>query len=444
MTKTPVPKLILTLAVPTIISMMVTAIYNTADTFFVARVSDDPTVNTSATAAVGLVFTVMALIQATGFFCGHGSGNYLSRMLGAGNHKEANEMASTGFAMALILGVVFAVIGNIFAGPISGFLGAGATSMTLEFTGQYMRIILFGAPFMMAQFVINNQLRFQGSAYVAMIGLMCGALMNMVLDPLLILVFHMGVRGAAIATVMGQFTSFCVLLIGTMKGENIKLSFSNVHINVHYIKEIVNGGAPSLFRQGLAAISTLILNYTAGSIGSDAAIAGMSVAGRVMMMMASALIGFGQGYQPVCSFNYGAGLKKRVKEGFNFCVKYSTIFLVAIGVVCYIFAPNIIAFFSKDPAAVTVGVAALKFQAITLPLSGAIVISNMMLQSIGKGVKASITASARNGICFIPLILILPQLFGITGVEIAQPCADVLALLIAVPMAYTELRKFNE
>ena len=444
MTKTPMPKLILTLAVPTIISMMVTAIYNTADTFFVARVSNDPTVNTSATAAVGLVFTIMALIQATGFFCGHGSGNYLSRMLGAGNHKEANEMASTGFAMALILGVIFAVIGNIFAKPISGFLGAGATSMTLEFTGQYMRIILFGAPFMMAQFVVNNQLRFQGSAYVAMIGLMCGALMNIVLDPLLILGFHMGVRGAAIATVMGQFTSFCVLLIGTMKGENIKLSLSNVHINAHYIKEIVNGGAPSLFRQGLAAISTLILNYTAGSIGSDAAIAGMSVAGRVMMMMASALIGFGQGYQPVCSFNYGAGLKKRVKEGFNFCVKYSTIFLIVIGGFCYAFAPRIIAFFSKDPAAVTVGIAALRFQSVTLPLSGAIVISNMMLQSIGKGVKASITASARNGFCFIPLILILPQLFGITGVEIAQPCADVLSLLIAVPMAYTELRKFNE
>ena len=168
MTTTPVPKLIMTLAVPTIISMMVTAIYNTADTFFVARVSDDPTVNTSATAAVGLVFTVMALIQATGFFCGHGSGNYLSRMLGAGNHKEANEMASTGFAMALILGAIFAVVGNIFVGPISGVLGSGATPMTLEFTGQYMRIILIGAPFMMAQFVINNQLRFQGSAYVAM------------------------------------------------------------------------------------------------------------------------------------------------------------------------------------------------------------------------------------------------------------------------------------
>lgn len=442
MTKTPVPKLILTLAVPTIISMMVTAIYNTADTFFVSRVSDDPTVNTAATASVGLVFTVMALIQATGFFCGHGSGNFLSRMLGAGKKKEANEMASTGFALALILGVLFAVVGNILVRPISAFLGSGASELTLQFTGEYMRIILLGAPFMMAQFVINNQLRFQGSAYVAMIGLMCGALMNIIIDPLLIFVFHMGVRGAAIATVAGQVTSFFVLLAGTKKGENIKLSPANVHINGYYLKEIINGGAPSLFRQGLAAFSTLILNNTAGSIGSDAAIAGMSVATRVLLLMASALIGFGQGYQPVCSFNYGAGLTARVKEGFNFCVKYSTIFLVAIGAVCYIFAPDVIAVFSKDPEAVKIGITALRFQCVTLPLSGAIVISNMMLQSIGKGVKATITASARNGICFIPMILILPQFLGILGVEMAQSCADVLSLFIAVPMAYTELRKF--
>ncbi len=442
MTQTPVPKLILTLSVPTIISMMVTAIYNTADTFFVARVSHDATVNTSATAAVGLVFTVMALIQAMGFFCGHGSGNYLSRMLGADNHKEANEMASTGFALAIILGIIIAIVGNIFVDPIAVFLGRGATDLTIEFTKSYMRIILLGAPFMMAQFVINNQLRFQGAAYYAMIGLMCGAVMNMFLDPLLIMGFHMGVRGAAIATVMGQMTSFIVLLIGTSKGENIKMSVSNVHLNWHYIYEIINGGAPSLFRQGLAAISTLVLNYTAGSIGSDAAIAGMSVAGKVLMMMASALIGFGQGYQPVCSFNYGAGLTNRVKEGFKFCVKYSTIVLIGIGAVAFIFAPNIIAAFSKDPAAIQVGVAALRFQCCTLPLSGAIVISNMMLQSIGKGVKASITASARNGICFIPMILILPVFLGITGVEMAQACADVLAMFVAVPMAYSELKKF--
>ncbi len=441
LTTTPVPKLILSMSVPTIISMMVTAIYNTADTFFVARVSDNPTVNTNAIASVGLVFTVMAIIQAFGFFCGHGSGNYISRMLGAGKHKMADDMASTGFAIAIILGLVFAVVGNICVTPIAQFLGA--TDVTMKFTTEYMRIILLGAPFMMAQFVINNQLRFQGSAMYAMVGLMCGAVMNMFLDPLLILVFHMEVRGAAIATVMGQVTSFIVLLIGTSKGENIRMSIRNVHINGYYIKEIINGGAPSLFRQGLAAISTLLLNRTAGAIGGEAAIAGMSVAGRIMLMMASALIGFGQGYQPVCSFNYGAGLTGRVKEGFWFCVKYSTFFLIGVGVICFAAAPNIISFFTNDPAAVSVGVAALRFLSMSLPLSGAIVISNMMLQSIGKGVKASITASARNGFCFIPLILILPQFLGILGVEMAQACADVLSLFIALPMALTELRKWK-
>ncbi len=443
LTTTPIPKLIMTLAFPTIMSMLVTGIYNTADTFFVARVSNDPTVNTAATAAVGLVFTVMALIQATGFFCGHGSGNYLSRMLGAENYKEADEMASTGFALAIILGVIFAIVGNVFLTDIASALGA-KSAQSLAFTKDYMRIILLGAPFMMAQFVINNQLRFQGSAYYAMIGLMSGAVMNMVLDPLLIMGFRMQVTGAAIATVMGQVTSFVVLLIGTTKGENIKLSIKNVRLNIHYLLEIVNGGIPSLFRQGLAAIATLLLNRTAGAIGSDAAIAGMSVATRIMMLMASALIGFGQGYQPVCSFNYGAGLLKRVKDGFNFCVKYSTLFLIGIGAVCYYFAPNLIALFSKDQAAVEVGIKALRFQCITLFLSGPIVISNMMLQSIGKGVKASITASARNGICFIPLILLLPRLFGITGVEITQSCADILSTLIAVPLAYSELRTFKD
>ncbi len=442
MTETPVPKLILSLSVPTIISMMVTAVYNTADTFFVARVSTDSAVNTAATAAVGLVFTIMTLIQAMGFLCGHGSGNYLSRMLGAGNHKEANEMASTGFALSLILGIIFAVAGNIFITPIAQFLGA--TDTTMQFTQDYMRIILIGAPFMMAQFVINNQLRFQGSAVYAMIGLMCGAVMNMVLDPLLILVFHMEVTGAAIATVMGQITSFIVLLIGTSKGENIKLSIKNVHINGHYILEIINGGVPSLFRQGMAAISTLILNRTAGAIGADAAIAGMSVATRVMLMMSSALIGFGQGYQPVCSFNYGAGLTKRVKEGYFFCIKYATIVLVIIGATCFAFAPEIISLFSKNEAAIEVGVAALRWQAVTLPLAGTIVISNMMLQSIGKGFKASIMASSRNGLFFIPMILTLPYIFGIMGVEMSQSCADILAFILAIPLSYSELKHFNE
>ena len=436
MTTTPVPKLITTLAIPTIISMLVTGIYNTADTFFVGKIS------TQATAAVGLVFPVMAIIQALGFFCGHGSGNYLSRMLGAGKQDEANNMASTGFALSLILGVIVAVVGIALSPHIAKVIGA--TDSTMEDTLSYMRIIMLGAPFMMGQFVINNQLRFQGSAMFAMIGLMCGAVINIVLDPLLILTFDMKVKGAAIATVSGQIASFIVLLIGSRRGENIRLAIHNIHINGHYLYEILNGGIPSLFRQGLAAVATMLLNHAAGDLGSDAAIAGMSVVTRVMMLVCSALIGFGQGYQPVCSFNYGANLKKRVREGYFFCVKYGTIFLFVVGALCFAFAPQIVGWFRDDPDVIAVGKVALRCQAAVLFLNATTIITNMMLQSIGKGFKASVTASARNGIFFIPLILILPKAFGLLGVELTQSCADVLSLFLSVPLAISELKKMKE
>lgn len=435
MTETPVPQLIIKLSIPTIISMLVTAFYNSADTYFVGRIS------TEATAAVGLVFSVMAIIQALGFFCGHGSGNYLSRMLGAGKKQEANEMASTGFAISIILGVMVVIIGNINIDRIAIWLGA--TNTTMQDTIDYMRIILIGAPFMMGQFVINNQLRFQGSAVYAMIGLMCGAVVNVILDPILILTMNMGVKGAAIATISGQIMSFIVLLIGSTKGENIRLSIKNVHINMHYLVEIANGGAPSLFRQGLAATATLLLNNYAGKFGGDAAIAGMSIVTRVMMMMISALIGFGQGYQPVCSYNYGAGLKARVKEGYFFCVRWGTIFLTALGILAFVFAPEIVGWFRDDAAVIAVGKVALRCQACVLPLNAFIVMSNMMLQSMGKGVKASIASSARNGICFIPAILILPIFLELTGVEITQTCADILSVIVTAPMAVTELRKLK-
>lgn len=432
MTRTPVPQLILRLSVPTIISMLVTGIYNTADTFFVGQIS------TQSTAAVGLVFSVMAVIQALGFFCGHGSGNFMSRMLGANEREKANSAASTGFALAVILGITVAVIGNIFAVQIGYALGATETS--LRDTMIYMRIILIGAPFMMGQFVINNQLRFQGAAFYAMIGLMAGAVINIGLDPLLMFVLHLGVAGAAMATVCGQIISFIVLLIGSRHGDNIRLHIRNVHLNAYYLKEIINGGIPSLFRQGLAAVATLLLNNTAGSLGGDAAIAGMSVVTRVLMLVSSALIGFGQGYQPVCSYNYGAKLTKRVKEGYFFCLRWGTVFLTCVAIVCFTFAPRIVGFFRDDPAVIEVGTVALRAQSITQPLMACIVMTNMMLQSMGKGVKASVAAASRNGIFFIPLILILPRLFGLFGVEITQACADVLSLGLAIPLAASELK----
>ena len=433
LTQTPVPQLVCRLAVPTILSMLVTGLYNSADTFFVGRIS------TQATAAVGLVFSVMAMIQALGFFCGQGSGSFLSRLLGAGKKQEAAEAAATGFTLALIIGVIVAVLGNLLAAPLGYALGAGPS--TIHDTLIYMRIILIGAPFMIAQFVINNQLRYQGSAAYAMIGLLAGAIINIGLDPLLMFVFDLGVAGAAIATVSGQAISFVVLLIGSMHGENIHLKLSNVRMNRYYLGEIVNSGLPALFRQGLAAVSTLLLNQMAGMMGGDSAIAGMSVVTRVLMLLSSAMIGFGQGYQPVCGFNYGAGLYARVKEGFYFCVKYGTIFLTAMSALCLAFAPQIVGFFRDDPAVIAVGTVALRAQAVTLPLMATIVLANMMLQSMGKGLKASITSSSRNGIFFIPLILILPRFFGLFGVEITQACADVLSFMLAVPIAASELRK---
>lgn len=433
LTQTPVPRLILELSVPTIISMLVTAIYNAADKFFVGRIS------TEASAAVGVAFPAMAIVQALGFFFGHGSGNYISRMMGAGKNKEASEMASTGFAMALMTGALAAALGIIFCEPLAYFMGATKEGMADSVA--YMRIIMLGAPFMMGQFVVNNQLRFQGSAMYAMAGLMCGAVMNLILDPLLILVFKMGVSGAAIATIMGQITSFFVLIYGSSRGENIRIRFKNIRINLFYIREITNGGSPSLFRQGLAAVSGMLLNNAARDLGGAAAIAAMSTVTTVVMSLSSALIGFGQGYQPVCSFNYGAGLHDRVKKGFWFCVKWGTVFMFCAGVACFIFAPQIIRFFRDDDAVVEIGKVALRAQACALPLSAATVISNMMLQSIGKGVKASISSSARNGIFFIPLVLILPRFLGITGVEITQSIADVLALCLSLPMAVSELKK---
>ncbi len=436
LTQTPVPRLICTLAVPTVISMLVTGIYNSADTYFVGRIS------TQATAAVGLVFTVMAIIQALGFFFGQGSGTSLSRLLGAGKLREANEIAAVGFALSLLVGAAVAVGGNVFAEPLADLLGA--TDSARADTVAYLRIILLGAPFMMGQFVINNQLRFQGSAAYAMVGLMCGAVMNVALDPLLMFGFGLGIRGAAIATVSGQIVSFIALLVGSSRGGNLRLRVQNVRPSARNLLQIFNGGAPSLLRQGMAAVSTLLLNRFAKAYGGDAAIAAMSIVTRALMLLASALIGFGQGYQPVCSYNYGAHRYDRVREGYSFCLKYGTLATGLAGAACFAAARPIVGWFRDDPAVVGIGTAALRWQAAALPLLATTVLTNMMLQATGKGVKASITSSARNGLFFLPLILLLPRCFGLAGVEMTQAWADALAFLLCVPIARYELRRMAE
>lgn len=427
LTTAPVPKVIMTLAVPTIVSMLVTSFYNIADTYFVGKI------NTQSTAAVGIVFSVMSIIQAVGFFFGHGSGNYISRKLGAKEDEAASRMATTGFFLALSLGVILMLLGLLLLRPLSYALGS--TPTILPYTERYLGIILLGAPFMIASLVLNNQMRFQGNAAYAMVGIVAGAATNVILDPILIFVCDLGISGAAIATVISQVFSFCLLFYMGRREGNIRIHYRNFTFSWSFVKEIIGGGTPSLARQGLASVSTIFLNVAAGNYG-DAAIAGMSIVSRIGMFINSFLIGFGQGFQPLCGFNYGAGLYARVRQGFWFSVKVGFIFLLCCSVAGMGYAEEIVALFRKgDPLVIETGSAALRWQLITYPLGAWIILSNMMLQTIRKSVRATILASARQGLFFIPLIFILPYYLGLQGVEMCQAVSDMFTFVLAIPLS---------
>lgn len=436
MTETPVKRLVCKMAVPTIISMLISALYNMADTFFVGKIG------TSATAAVGVVFPLMALIQAIGFFFGHGSGNYMSRKLGEQNREEAVKMASTGFFSSLFCGVVLMTLGLIFIKPLAHLLGA--TDTILPYAMDYLKFILLGTPFMLTSLVLNNQLRFQGSAFYGMIGIGMGAVVNIILDPIFIFRLHMGVAGAALATMISQALGLLLLLIGTYKNGNVGIYPKEFSFKWAQYKEMIRGGFPSLCRQGLASVAIICLNKFAGAYG-DAAIAAMSIVNRVTMFASSALIGFGQGFQPVCGFNYGAKRYDRVRVAFWFCVKLATVFLTCVGILAIVFAPNIIELFRKDDLEVIrIGTVALRAQCVTIPLMGFVIISNMLLQTIGKAVKASIVAMSRQFLFLIPALFLLGNLWGLFGIQICQAVADLCAFILAVPLSMSVIREMKE
>ena len=430
-----VPRVISTLAVPTIISMLVTSFYNIADTFFVGQI------DTQSTAAVGVVFSVMFIIQAVGFFFGHGSGNYISRQLGAKNREAASKMAATGFVYSVLFATMLAVVGLLFLEPIS--LALGSTPTVLPYTKQYLSIILCGGPFMAGQITLNNQMRLQGNASYAMVGIVSGAVLNVLLDPLFIFVFDMGVSGAALATVVAQMIAFTIQLVQTHRGGNLRIHLSEFSPSWYLANEIISGGAPSLTRQALGSISTILLNYAAGTWGGDAGIAGMSIVNRMSFFINSVLIGYGQGFQPLCGFSYGAKLYSRVREGFWFCVKIGTAFLTVVAIFGFIYAEEVVALFRDDAEVIVVGAAAFRWQLLTYPLGAVVMYSNMMMQTIRKPIRASILSAARQGIFFIPAILIMPRLFGIQGVEATQAVADILSFLLAIPLCGSVLRELR-
>lgn len=431
MTQTPIPRLVIQLAIPTMISMLTAALYNTADTFFVAKLG------TSAAGAVGIVFSIMAIIQSIGFMLGMGAGSQISRALGAQDEKRANTTASTSFFMSLVIGTLVTVIGLLFLHPLLRLLGS--TPTILPYAADYARYILLGAPIMCASYVLNNLLRAEGKASFSMIGITLGGILNMILDPLFIFVLQLGIAGAAIATLLSQCVSFLILLsVFLRKKSAIRLHINSIAKTPKGYGRIMILGLPSFARQGLASAATATLNAQAGLYG-DPAVAAMSIVTRIFMLIFSIIIGLGQGFQPVAGHNYGAGKYKRVKEAILFSVKTATAILVILSAAIFILAPEIMRLFRADDAqVVSIGTLALRFQCITMPFIPLYTISGMTFQVLGRSRIATIVSSARQGIFFLPAILILPALIGVKGLQMAQPIADLcsfaLCLFFIIPM----------
>ena len=435
--ETPVNRLMPRLAVPTIISMLVTSIYNMADTFFVSQIS------TSASGAVGVMFSAMSMIQAIGFTLGMGSGNHISRSLGNRDEERAGVFAATAFYTAAIIGTAILVFGTLFSRQLVFFLGA--TQTIAPYAQDYARYILIGAPFMMTSFVMNNILRSQGNAVFAMVGITVGGILNMILDPLLIFGLNMGISGAAIATMVSQMISFAILLYQcNARPDCIKIQLSKFRPSGKVYGEILHAGLPSFCRQGLASAAAVILNFAAGPYG-DAAIAAMSIVTRFMMFINSSLIGFGQGFQPVCGFNFGAERYDRVLEAFWFCVKVAVIMLTVFGVVSFgISRPIITAFRREDLQVIEIGILALRLQLLTMPFQAWVIMVNMLTQSIGYGFRASLVAMGRQGLFLIPALLILPKMFGILGLQMAQPIADMMTFVLATVIVSGILKELGQ
>ena len=436
MTETPIPKLILSLAAPTILSMLITSIYNLADTFFVGQIS------TSASGAVGIVSSLMAIIQALGFMLGHGSGSIISRSLGSQNTDAATRFASTSFFTALVFGGIITAAGLLTLPDFMMLLGS--TETILPHACAYARYILLAAPIMMSSLVMNNILRYEGKASFAMIGLVTGGLLNIALDPLFIFGLGMGTAGAGLATALSQTISFCILLSMFLRGKTVsQFRITAVTRSPAEFGTILMTGMPSFGRQGLNSIGGMLLNIAARAYG-DAAVAGMSIISRIFLFILSVAIGVGQGLQPVAAFNYGAKKYRRVRQAAIFTIFAAFCFVCVLNVVCWCNSEALIHLFRDDPEVLAVALPAFRYQCLAMFLQPVIVVTNMMFQSIGKSGRATFLACCRQGVCFIPLILTLPHLLGLPGIEMCQPIADVLTFVISVPFLLPFLHKLNQ
>lgn len=431
MTKTPVSRLIIKLSIPAIISMMVTNVYNLVDTAFVGQLGN------SASGAVGIVFGFMAVLQAIGFMFGNGSGSIISRLLGAKNTEQASKIASTGFFFTLLFGAVVAIISAFVLKPLVMLLGS--TETISPYAQTYISYILVAAPFITASFTMNNLLRYEGKATLGMIGLIVGAVLNIAGDPILMFGLNMGIAGAGLSTCISQIVGFFVLLsMFLLHKTQCRLSVKL--IVPKFLPEIIGTGLPSLLRQGLNSLSTVVLNNCAAVYG-DAAVAAMSIVSRVIFFTFSFALGVGQGFQPVCGFNYGAKKYDRLKTAFYFSVMLAEIIVIVMSVGLILFPGEIVRIFRDDNTVMEIGSRALVLQGIAQLFLPFCMITEMALQSVGKKLGASVLSTLRNGLFFIPLLLILSNVRGLSGIQEAQPLAVTLAV---IPSAILAVRFFRE
>ena len=435
MMETPIPRLITSLSIPTVVSSLITVIYNTADTYFVSQIDK------SASAAVGAVFSIMSIIQALGFGLGVGAGSLISRKLGAKDNAAADRYASSAFAASVIVGAIISIVGLSFLEPILRFLGCTDTMMPHAIP--YARFILIAAPLNCATFVLNTTLRSEGLSLLSMVGITTGGILNMILDPILINGFDMGTGGAAIATMASQVVSFSILFSFFLFGKSIvKINMKSVSKHFRDYQAIVTTGIPTIFRQGLASVASAALNIQAIAYGGDAAGAAMTIANKVYMLVRNIIVGLGQGFQPAAGYNYGAGNKKRTWECFTFSVKVGTAICLIFGGFSALFAEEIMWFFCDDAEVAVLGTKTLYFLCICIPFMAFSTFVNQLYQGLGFKLQATFLASCRQGICFLPVIWILPLFIDLAGVQSAQSIADMGTFFISIPFLIIFYNKY--
>ena len=436
MTQTPIGKLVISLGIPTMLSMMVTSLYNLADTAFVSLIGND-----SITAAVSNLLALMSIIQAVGFTFGMGSGSVVSTLLGKRDRKGADEVASSAIFIAAVSGLLILILGFAFLTPLMKLFGSKGAEI-LGHSKNYAAYILIAAPFMCMSFVLNNVLRAEGKAVLSMIGLVVGAVINVILDPILIFGFKLGIAGAAIATCVSQIISFGVLLFMFLSGKTIvRIKLESVSKKLAVYGQIIVTGFPSFCRQILASICSVFLNNAAleygvlayGEGGGDAAQAAFGVVNKMFMLAFSISLGIGQGYQPVLGYNYSAKRFDRVKSAYLFTLGFSTLLMLGFAALCAIFAPQIMKLFNLSKAATEIGAKALLFQCCTMPLLPVNFMAGLTYQVVGNKGIATVLSISRQGMFYLPALLLLPELWALTGVQASQAVADGFAFLFAIP-----------